>query len=86
MITTTHLVMVRVYLKQELPPPYNELIEVEDDKIIIILPENGQPFNVNYDHVFGMINQRVKEIRDRQYELNFTVRSQNQLRDFTILK
>jgi hypothetical protein len=75
--------MVRVYLKQELPSSYCDLI---DDRILIKLPDNGQPFNVNFDRVFGMISERVKEIRDRHYELNFTVQSPNQLRDFTILK
>ena len=86
MITTTHLVMVRVYLKQELPLPYNELIEIEDDKIVIRLPDSGQSFNVNYDKVYTLVHQKVKDIRHRDYDLHFTVRTTNQLRDFTIAK
>ena len=86
MTTTTQLVMVRVYLKQELPFPYNELIEIEDDKILIRLPDNGQSFNVNYEKVFASVHQKVKDIRNRDYDLHFTVRGTNKLRDFTILK
>jgi hypothetical protein len=78
--------MVRIYLKQELPPPHNELIEIEDGKLVIKLPDNGLSFNVNYDYVFAMVSQKVKDIRNRDYDLNFTVRSPNQLRDFKILK
>lgn len=78
--------MVRVYLKQELPFPYNELIEIEDEKIVLRLPNNGQSFNVNYAQIFTSIHQKVKDIRNRDYDLHFTVKGINQLRDFTILK
>ena len=85
MITTTNLVMVRVYLKQELFPLFND-IEIEDDTIVIKLPNNGHSFNINYDKVFAMVSQRAKDIRNRDYDLHFTVKGVNQLRDFTILK
>jgi hypothetical protein len=85
MITTTNLVMVRVYLKQELFPLFND-IEIEDETIIIRLPNNGLSFNLNYEKVFAMVSQRVKNLRNRDYDLHFTVRGINQLRDFTILK
>jgi hypothetical protein len=86
MTTTTTLVMVRVYLKQELPPPYNELIEIEGDRIVIKLHKNELEFNVNFDHIYNMIRQRIKNIRGRDYDLHFTVKGTNQLRDFTIYK
>ena len=86
MTTTTTLVMVRDYLKQELPPPYNELIEIEGVRIVIKLPKNELDFNVNFDHIYNMIRQRVKDIRNRDQDLNFTVKGTNQLRDFTLLK
>jgi len=79
MITTTNLVMVRAYLKQELFPLFNEIeIEIEDNVIVIKLP--------NYDKVFDMVNQNVKGIKNRDYNLSFTVKGENQLRDFTILR
>lgn len=86
MITTTNLVMVRVYLKQELPAPYNELIEIEDDTFVIKLPKNDLAFNVNFDNIYHIISQKIKDIKDRKYDLYFTVKGENQLRDFTIYK
>jgi len=86
MITTTHLIQVRVFLKQELPPPYNELISIEDEKIVISLPDNGKSFNTNYDEVFNMVTENVARIRNREYELDFSVKGINQLRDFKIYK
>lgn len=86
MITTTHLIQVRVFLKQELPAPYNELINIEDDRIVISLPDNGKPFNANYEEVFNMVNENVARIRNREYDLDFTVKTANQLRDFRIYK
>lgn len=86
MITTTHLVMVRVFLKQELPPPYNDLITIEDEAIVITLPNNGKSFNDNYDVVYNLINEQVQRIRNRECDLNFTVKGINQLRDFKIYK
>lgn len=86
MITTTHLIMVRVFLKQELPPLYNDLISIEDEAIVITLPDNGKPFNTNYDIVFALINEQVQRIRNRECDLNFTVKTANQLRDFKIYK
>jgi hypothetical protein len=84
MITTTHLIMVRVYLKQELPIPYNDLVTIEDDKIIITLPDNGKSFNTNYDEVFNLINDNVARIRNRECNYDFRVKGVNQLRDFKI--
>jgi hypothetical protein len=86
MITTTHLIMVRVYLKQELPPPYNDLINIEDDKIVISLPDNDKPFNANYDEVFKLVNDSVARIRNMDSDLDFRVKGGNQLRDFKIYK
>jgi len=84
MITTTILVMVRAYLKQLFT--FFDDFEIEDDKIVITLPNNGHFFNVNYDKVFAIVSQRVENIRDRVYDVHFTVKGINQLRDFTILK
>jgi hypothetical protein len=86
MITTTHLIMIRVFLKQEMPPPYNELISIEDDKIVIRLPDNGKPFNDNYDEVFKLVSDNVARIRNRESDLDFSVKATNQLRDFKIYK
>ena len=80
------MISLRVYLKQELPAPYNELIEIKDEKFVIKIPKNDLEFNVNFDNIYNMVIQRVKDIRGRDSNLNFTVKRINQLRDFTINK
>lgn len=86
MITTTHLVMVSVFLKQELPPLYNDLITIEDEIIVISLPDNFKPFSDNYNEVFNLINEQVQRIRNRECDLSFTVKTASQWRDFKIDK
>jgi len=37
-----------------------ELISIEDDKIVITLPDNGKSFNKNYDEVFRLVNDNIQ--------------------------
>jgi hypothetical protein len=81
-----YLEMVKVYLNQELPPPYNDLLSVVDDRIRVTLPDDGKAFNAAYAIIHLMIVESVNRIRDIQYNLDFTIWSEGQLRDFTITK
>jgi len=37
-----------------------ELISIEDDKIVITLPDNGKSFDKNYDEVFRLVNDNIQ--------------------------
>jgi len=78
--------MVRVYLSQELPPPFNNLLSVVDDRIRITLPNTGKSFNEVYAMVHPMIVECINRIRELKYNIDFTIWSETQLREFTIAK
>ncbi len=82
----SYLEMVRVYLSQELPPLYNTLVSVVDGRIRITLPEIGKSFNDSYAIVQPMIVECINRIRELKYNVNFTIWSETQLREFTIAK
>ena len=82
----SYLDMVRVYLSQELPPPYNEAITVTDNRIRVSLPDTGKSFNAEYAIVHPMIVESINRIREVQHNLDFTIWTPHQLRDFTIFK
>lgn len=76
---------VQVYLMQELPNPYNKLITVNNDNIVLVLPESI-PFGDGYALLFKLIEASVERIRNREYDLNFTIWTRNQTRDFKIYR
>ena len=80
-----HLNKVLIFLKQELPPAYNELIKLVNDIFVINLP-NGEVFETAYQSIFPLITTSVNRIRNREYDFKFSVKSNNQERDFIILK
>lgn len=76
--------MVRVYLQQELSETYREHIQVSSEKLIITIPDTAnfsQAYEVLQETIVGSINR----IRNREIDLEFTIRSINQERDFKIL-
>jgi hypothetical protein len=85
MTEAVYLEKVRVFLTQELPQPYNQLIAVKDSVIIISIPE-GTTFNDGYATLHPAIEASIQRIRNREYNLNFTVWTRNQTRDFRIYK
>lgn len=82
----SYLNMIRVYLMQELPPPYNNSIEVNDRRIMVLLPETGRSFNKSYELLNRMIVDSIGRVRNLQHDLDFSIWTPHQLRDFTISK
>jgi hypothetical protein len=80
-----YLEKVRVFLTQELPQPYSQLITVKDSVIIVVIPE-GTTFNNGYAILYPAIEASVQRIRNREFDLNFTIWTTNQTRDFRIYK
>ncbi|MGF7075353.1 hypothetical protein [Mucilaginibacter sp. 3215] len=81
-----YLNMIRVYLNQELPPPFNTLVSVVDDRIKITLPDTHKSFNEAFAVVHPMIIECIGRIRELKYNVDFTIWTPGQLRDFTIRK
>ena len=80
-----YLNMVRVYLQQELPETYREYIQVSKEKLIIAIPDTVN-FNQVYETLQETITDCINRIRNRDIDLEFTIRSVTQERDFKILK
>jgi hypothetical protein len=75
---------VLIYLKQELPE-YREQLEMTNGRLIVAVPAelSFQPF---YEQVLASVTTAITRIRTRKADIEFTVRSSHQQRDFKILK
>jgi len=82
---TTYLNRVLIYLQQELPEDYREHICIINEKLIIIIPDSVN-FHQAYDTLHQAVIASIGRIRSRDIDLEFTIKSKNQERDFKILK
>ncbi|MES2265606.1 MAG: hypothetical protein V4520_02520 [Bacteroidota bacterium] len=80
-----YLNRVFIYLKQELPNAYRESITVDNDVFVITVPDDIG-FNDLFSELHESIVASIERVRKRDYDLNFTIKSTRQLRDFTILR
>jgi hypothetical protein len=85
MSEAVYLEKVRVFLTQELPQPYNKLVTINDSATTAVIPESIT-FNYGYAKLYHLIETSIQRIRNREYDLNFTIWTPNQLRDFKIYK
>jgi len=84
-MNTAYLNRVLVYLQQELPEDYRESIKLNGENLVITIPETAN-FGQTYEILHQKIAENINRIRSREIDLEFTVRSKNQERDFKILK
>jgi len=84
-MNTAYLSRVLIYLQQELPEDYRQLIRLSGEKLIVSLPETAN-FSQAYDVLYKTITNSIGRIRNREIDLEFTIWSKNQERDFKILK
>jgi chitinase len=82
---TTYLNRVLIYLQQELTEKYREHIKLAGEKLVITLPDEGS-FQLGYEALHQTIVSSISRIRSRDIDLDFTVKSVCQERDFKILK
>jgi antitoxin component HigA of HigAB toxin-antitoxin module len=80
-----YLNRVLLYLKQELPNPYKESIELDEDTFVITLPDD-EHFTIKCSEVHVKICTHIERVRTREYDLHFTIRSSRLQKDFTIVK
>ena len=80
-----YLNKVLTYLKQELTEAYKSCISLKETKFIITMVDDVN-FNTVFPEVHTQINKNIERVRNRKVDLNFSVRSKNQERDFMILK
>lgn len=80
-----YLNRVVIYLQQELPEDYRQLVRLSGEKLIISLPETAN-FSQVYEVLHQTITNSIGRIRNREIDLEFTIRSKNQERDFKISK
>ena len=84
-MNTPYFNRVLIYLQQELPEDYREHVCVINEKLIITIPDS-----VNFHQVYNTLHQAVvasiSRIRSRDIDLEFTIKSKNQERDFKICK
>jgi len=84
-MNTAYLNRVLVYLQQEMPEDYRANIKLNGEKLIITIPETAN-FGQTYEILHQTIAENIDRIRSREIDLEFTIRSKNQERDFKILK
>jgi hypothetical protein len=82
---TTYLNRVLIYLRQELTEKYREHIKLTGERLVITIPDQGS-FQQDYEALHQTIVSSIDRIRNRDIDLDFTVRSVAQERDFKILK
>ena len=80
-----YLEKVLIYLKQELPDNYKDGIEIADSSFVVSVP-NGTSFSTGYEELFKCINASIGRVRVREFDFEFIVKSENQQREFKILK
>jgi hypothetical protein len=73
-----------IYLKQELPQ-YKDQLEVKNGRLTITVPAD-LAFAPFYENVFNSVTATMTHIGNRKTDVEFTVRSSVQERDFKILK
>lgn len=79
-----YLNRVLIYLQQELPD-YQQHTKVTNGKFIITISDMAN-FQRTYEDLHQAIVNSINRIRNRDIDLEFTVKSENQERDFTIFK
>ncbi len=79
-----YLQKVLIYLQQELPE-HKAQITAANGRIIFEIETSGQ-FQQVYDQLNALINACVLRIRNREIDLDFTIKAKNQERDFKIIK
>jgi len=84
-MNTAYLNRVLVYLQQEIPEDYRENIKLNGEKLVITISETAN-FGQTYEILYQVIAENINRIRSRENDLEFTIRSKNQERDFKILK
>lgn len=80
-----YLIRVLLYLKQELPKPYKESIELDDDRFVITILDD-EHFTIKCSDLRVKISTNIERVKKRDYDLHFTIRSSRHQKDFTILK
>jgi hypothetical protein len=80
-----YLNRVLIYLQQELPENHREHISLTGEKLVVILPETAN-FSQAYETLHPAIISSINRIRNREIDLEFSIRSKNQERDFKISK
>jgi hypothetical protein len=84
-MNAVYLNMVRIYLQQELPEIYREHIKLTDERLIISIADTAS-FSQAYETLQEAITVCIDRIRNREIDLEFTIQSTIQRRDFKILK
>lgn len=84
-MNTTYLNRVLIYLQQELPEKYRAHIKLADERLVITLP-GEESFQQDYEALHQTIVSSINRIRNRDTDLDFTVKSVYQERDFKIVK
>ncbi|MEO3408427.1 hypothetical protein AAFN85_31215 [Mucilaginibacter sp. CAU 1740] len=82
MIGSTLLEMIKAYLSQELPPPYNTFISIENTDIVISLPSDIQDVFITFDYLYRIIADDLGGIPN--FNVNIILRTQNESRSFQI--
>jgi hypothetical protein len=80
-----YLNRVLIYLQKELPKAYRESIELDDERLVITIPDD-EHFLIKCSELHVKISANIERVREREYDLHFTIRSTGQQRDFTISK
>lgn len=80
----TYLQKVLIYLQQEMPDR-KEQIRVLGGRLVINIAADEQ-FHPAFEHIQQSITESMNRVRNRETDLEFTVKSAIQERDFKILK
>jgi len=80
-----YLYKVLIFLRQELPA-FSDKLNIQANKIVVMIQADFSTFNDDYAAIFKLIEGCINRVRNREYDLSFTIWSANQERDFKIYK
>ncbi len=84
-MNTAYLNKVLIYLQQELPEDYRKHIALTGEKLVVTIPGSAN-FSLAYESLHQTIITCINRVRNRDIDLEFTIKSKTQERDFKILK
>ncbi|WP_214072627.1 hypothetical protein [Mucilaginibacter sp. dw_454] len=84
-MNTPYLNRVLIYLQQELPEIYREHITLTGEKLVVFIPGTTD-FNKAYEILYQTIVSCINRVRNREIDLEFTIKSKVQERDFKVFK
>lgn len=84
MTGSTFLELIQGYLSEELPPPYNSFISIENTDIVISLPSDIKDVFVTFDYLHRIISDGLSIFPNLNVAVNIILKTQSESRSFRL--